>query len=495
MESLRYTEAQLLEGQGRYAELVDYLSGWVKENPESSSPYSQYLSALIRTDQMDRANALMARWLREGQAAGELSPAVIARVQAAIQQALGQGHNLYTGRIEPRWLSPLGDAALSFVHNDDRLSLANMILSGWQFQQTDEVRRVRKALLDEMRTGSEKMSPARMESYLQWVSTAEASEWKSIGAGLLRHWSAEADVEKKHQLGRLVVQVLSRQNDPPALLAFLHTQWRKGPKSYRSGYAGELFETLLTQPWSAEYEDEAFTLLGKLSETEDEGRRLRARVAALYRLTDRMIEARRAAKMKTVEHPEKLTRVELKKKQDEILRQARAGFAERLRAAAAKERGPLAPWLKVERLYLLTLFDRDLRDVAAECWKHLDAEPTKKKAAAAEPESVRPLDDVSARALPDDADVPGRPQGRRRRPHHAIAAIPRPRHRAGGRGGVLEASPICAADRARPPERAGKGASELGPRRRRGQPLASGARLRAGRAGTHPRSDRTAGSD
>jgi len=393
-EYLRNTYAQILEGQGRYPELVDYLADWVKRNPESSSPYAQYLSALIRTDQIDKANTLLSQWLREGQASGERTLAASARLQAAIAQALGQGHNLYTNRIEPRWLKPLGDAALHFAHQEGSLSFANSILASGSFQQSDEAQRVRKTLLAELNAGMDKLTPSRIEHYLQWISTEMSGDRKAIGAGLLKRWVAETDAEKKNQLGRALLQVLRRHDDPAALLAFLRTQWRKGPAENRIGYADGLFQTLLAQPWSAEYEDEAFALLDKLPDAAAEGERLKAQVAALYRLTDHMIEARRAAKMKVIEHPEKLTRIELKKKQAESLRQARAGFADRLHAAALKDSTSLAPWLKIERLYLLTLLDRDLTEVAAECWKLLGDEPPKVEEPTPEQATVRQLEDI-----------------------------------------------------------------------------------------------------
>src|SRR5262249_53759331 len=113
-----------------------------------------------------------------------------------------------------------------------------------------------------------------------------------------------------------------------------------------------------------------------------------------HRLADRMVEARRVARMKAVEHPEKLTRTELKKKQDEALQAARTGFAERLAAAAAKDHGPLAPWLKVERLYLDTRLERDLGRVAAECWDLLGTEPRKAPEADEGQEVLRHLAEV-----------------------------------------------------------------------------------------------------
>src|SRR5262249_58370573 len=73
-ESLRSTDANLMQQQGRYAELVTYLAGWVKENPAGRSAYEQYLGTLIKADQIEKADALALRWLEEAQVPGELSP-------------------------------------------------------------------------------------------------------------------------------------------------------------------------------------------------------------------------------------------------------------------------------------------------------------------------------------------------------------------------------------------------------------------------------------
>jgi predicted Zn-dependent protease len=392
-ESLRGIYTQFLEAQGRYPELIDYLAAWMKRNPESLTAYAHYLSALIRNDQLDKATALMKRWLGEGQQAGERSPARQARLQAAINQALGQGHNLYTNRIEEDWLKPLADAALTLARQPDRFALANQILGHWQFQQSDEAPRVRKALLADLTADIGQMTPERIEQYIGWIARHDPAGCKPVIEGLRKRWAAEADEQKKHQLGQSLTQLLRTQGDSAALLAFLHKRRQGGSKAYRIGYTNELFTALLDQPWSAEYEDEAFSLLGQLSDAEDAGERLRAQVAALYQLTDRMIAARRDAKQKAIEHPDKLTRTELQKKQEECLRQARTGFADRLKKAAEKEQGPLAQWLKVERLYLLVRLEQELPQVATACWEILGAEPPPVREADEET-TARQLDDM-----------------------------------------------------------------------------------------------------
>ena len=66
----------------------------------------------------------VAQWIRDAQQAvqvpGGESPSdalpadVDARLRAAVSQALGQGYNLYTNRIDPQWFKPLADAAICF---------------------------------------------------------------------------------------------------------------------------------------------------------------------------------------------------------------------------------------------------------------------------------------------------------------------------------------------------------------------------------------------
>src|SRR5262249_49415160 len=70
---LRGVYTQLLEQEGRYADLVKYLAAWVKENHDGGSAYEQYLSALVKADQIEKADALMTQWLKEARVPGELA--------------------------------------------------------------------------------------------------------------------------------------------------------------------------------------------------------------------------------------------------------------------------------------------------------------------------------------------------------------------------------------------------------------------------------------
>ena len=136
-----------------------------------------------------------------------------------------------------------------------------------------------------------------------------------------------------------------------------------------------MFRTLLAEPWSAEHENEAFALLEKLSDAEEPASRLAFAVAGLYRLTDRMVGARFQAAMGKVEHREKLTRSELRRRQEENLRLARQGFRDHLQKEAAGHQRPLGQWITIERLYLDVLLGKDLDKVAEECFELLGPEP------------------------------------------------------------------------------------------------------------------------
>jgi tetratricopeptide (TPR) repeat protein len=402
-ESLRNLHAALLEQQGLFTELAEYLAGWVQQEPASSSPYLQYLSILVRTGQIDKASDLIVLWLREGQAQGKRSPVTTARLQAAIAQAVGRGHNLWTDRVEERWLEPLSEAALVFARRPEDLNFAQMILQS-SFGNTDAALAVRKKIAEILDAQVGSLSPVQIQVFVREALTGSPAVpeevWKRVAEGLRKRWSAETKPEMRNQLGHALVQVLTNRATPAELIAFLHKATQEGPEEHRAAFAQRLFDVLLAQPWSAEYEDEALALLGRLSANADAAGRLREQVAALYRLTDAMIEGRYAALMAKVEHPEKLTRTQLKQKEAENRKQARAGFADRLRMQRPQPGAParafpqpsLAPWLAAERLYLEVLTGHDPKKIAAECWTFLGKAPPAEETDATEELPAKALD-------------------------------------------------------------------------------------------------------
>ncbi|MHC4176708.1 MAG: VIT domain-containing protein, partial [Planctomycetota bacterium] len=133
---LRRTYTQLLQNQGRWPEMADYLARWVERNPETSTAYQQYLGALMRINEIDKANSLIAAWLKEGRQQGKLPPDVSCRLRAAVSQALGQGYGMRTNRIDEQWLDPLADTARFFARHETHSNVASPIMGHRQFQGT-----------------------------------------------------------------------------------------------------------------------------------------------------------------------------------------------------------------------------------------------------------------------------------------------------------------------------------------------------------------------
>jgi tetratricopeptide (TPR) repeat protein len=403
---LRRAYTGLLEGQGRFDDIVRYLEAWFERSPAAG--YDEYLAALVRSDRVDRANELAAEWLKAGRAIGELSPAEAARLRAAVAFMLGQGHNLYIDRIDDRWLRPLADAVLFFSRHATLADVAETIMGQWRFTQTDECRRLRGDIARVIADELDKLTPEQLGRLVRWIMTndppVDDALWRRVAGHLRALWSDERDPLRRNQLAETLVLVLRDRIGAAELLEFLRVQLREAADDARLAAAVQLFEALLAQPWSAELLDEAMQLLDKLAPTfaptDDLAQRLVVQLAALHRLTDHTIKSRFDMLVKSIEHPEKLTRIELRTKRAELLRQARIEAADRLNtiAAARDAADPLTMWLVAERLYVDTLAERDLKQVEATCWKLLESlpKPGEEDAAVDEPIAADHEPDASA---------------------------------------------------------------------------------------------------
>jgi len=203
-ESFRSTYTQYLRNEGRYPELADYLAAWIEKNPETTSAYSQYLTALVRTDRSEKADELKTRWLAEGQKPDELSPGAAARLNAAVQHMLGHGYNLYTNRLDEKWLKPLADAVIFFAQHKTHSSVADQIMGNSNFTRSDECREVRKTIARKLIDQIDSLPVDRLQRFVSWIwpndPAVETRTWRRIAEGIERRWSAEADPVKKHQL-------------------------------------------------------------------------------------------------------------------------------------------------------------------------------------------------------------------------------------------------------------------------------------------------------
>ena len=374
-DALRSSYAGMLQSQGRWHEAATYLAAWVARGPEGEAAYRRYLAALVWDDRIAECDAVVTRWLAEAGGPDDLAPAAEWRLNAAILLALGQGDGLNLNRIEDRWQRPLGQTALTLIRHPSAYRFASEIMNSWPFRQTDQYRQVQKAAARLLQEEIAKLLPAQIQSLVEWVSGDPSpmapADWKQIARRLRRRWDAEPQWEQRKALGSILAGLLSDHVGAAEHIAFLRTQLASAPDVDRAEFSEKLFNALCGQPWSEANEDEAFGLWERLSDTDTLEERLGTQVWSLYRLTDRMANARFDAEMKAVEHPEKLTRSELRAKRDENQRRAREGLADRLRRAAQKAPPALIPWLRAEQVYFEVRAGRDLPRAADECWELL----------------------------------------------------------------------------------------------------------------------------
>ncbi len=378
LNSLQITYTQFLRNQGRYGKLTEYLDKWVATNPDNLSPYQQYLTALVKTDQLDKVNELVAAWIVPARSPEKLDSATGSKLSAAVSLMLGRGYNLHTNRIEQRWFKPLADTALLLAEHPSHGHVSQQIMNQGQFRQSDECRAVRKKALAILLKRVDELTPAHVQRYVGWIMpndpAVEARQWRQIAKVMKARWLGEKDRDAKNLIGLVLEQIYSRIGVEERL-AFLRQELAEGPEVFRPNYAGRLFNSLISRPWTAEHEDEAFELIDKLTLSKDKTEQILSQLRALHRLTDRMLATRFTAAMAKVENQEDLTRTELREKQQANRKAARRGFAERLAKEARTRDAVLAGWMTVERLYLDILTEHDPDAVAEECWEVVGAKP------------------------------------------------------------------------------------------------------------------------
>ncbi len=440
-ESLRSAVADLYRQQFRWAELLKWTTEWITKNPESlnyNSAYSQHLAALIYNDQLDTAYALADQWLKDACVDGKLTKVQRARLETALQFANGSLYNLNFYRMSPRWFEPLAEAARFFVRHKQHVEYVQRCVSNHYFSQSDISDRLRGEWLGMLRSDLANLTPIQINTLVGWTLSGrmefaepmngrrqlDATElpndvWQKISTELLPRWEQANDRHDKHLLGETLRTIYATRYADSLLLPFLRQRIATAHQDYRAAYTSALFEVLLSTKWTEQIEQEAFALwktlykapeptkwsdeiepaevtrLRQLEEALQLGDRLAAEVPALYRLIDAMLANRVTSaeqKLNDQGGQDKLTRQELAAKKAEIRKAAREGLLKRFGEAANQVEGPLAPWLRIERLWLNVQLGQNLAQVEEECWKILgDAPPTPNAATAEDDDKAAEL--------------------------------------------------------------------------------------------------------
>lgn len=394
---LRNTYADLLQGAGKNNQYATLLKEWIDEEPADQQVYQRYLRALLFANRVDDANATAREWMQNGRVERQLEPPGLARLNAAVYYALGQRYRLYMNWLDPIWFEPLAETARFFVGHEHHFDVASRIINHYRFSDSEVSDDLRAEIALRLKNSVETLDEDHLGSIIGWVVRRDdltEVDWEEIADALRDRWDAQEDATKRNLLGNAILQIYAVHARDTKQLPFLRERIARAEREEQpisvDSYRLALFSQLLSRDSNEDYEVEALTLVEQLAQSQLVSQRLIARITALHRFVDRMLEARYQADMKRLQdegHPERLTRTELAGKKAEFLNAAREGVAARL--AECLDRQPDSPrdaekalgldellqWVRLERMYLDLRMGRNLKSVTTECWAMLGDAP------------------------------------------------------------------------------------------------------------------------
>ncbi|TDJ76017.1 MAG: hypothetical protein E2O39_03680, partial [Planctomycetota bacterium] len=360
----RQSVAQILWGGYRLEQWTLTFEAWEREDVTQldQSLNNQYLSGLIFLDREREAWSRIEAWLA---LAGkvEREPFEQARLHAAVQHALGQGHQLYHQRFEDARAELLANTARALVQHDDDTTMAGWILQHWLFHGTDAGRALLSELYRKVETSLAELSPKRLQAQIGWLRGAsyqtDAGEdaWQVLFERVFQRWLATADERERAPLG----QVVQTYGAPGLRVRFFRQLLARAVgEDARIAAAMRLGQELRQQPWSAELERELVSLLTTLAPDEggemDEPARaqnLDQRAVALYDLVDWSLGSRTHAMVTALPGYESMSRRTVRTERDKARRTALTGAAT-LTLELEQTLAPqaLGDWAAIERIFL-----------------------------------------------------------------------------------------------------------------------------------------------
>ena len=207
------------------------------------------LSALVLSDQVERADGLVRAWLDVDVSDATAASPPVARMQSAIQYARGNGYNMYSGRLEEKWIPLLADVVRRTIVRDETIPIADEVMNNNLFRQTDACREVRGEVLQQLLEKTGELSVAQLTRYVQWVlpndPEIESQTWRRLADELEDRWEKQEQPGEQYLIGQRLVSVLQGHAPIDDLLAFLRRQLKESNDTYRAAHANTLFNTLL----------------------------------------------------------------------------------------------------------------------------------------------------------------------------------------------------------------------------------------------------------
>ncbi len=362
LQYLKSTGGQILSNAYRLAEFVKYIEDWEKQKIGTIDQYTfnQYLSALISLNQEAKASKLIKEWLTTYRKE-KLEQIEANKLSAAIQQALGQGHNFYTQRVEPEYLDILADTARYFSSHLIANNYSGQILQNYNFTHTDKGRALQTEFYRKLQHDVRQMSPEQIQHYFSWIKPYFADEvegengWQKILDDVFLSWQKEKTEQGKQLLGSVIISYGRselRLNYYRAVFIAANTPEKKSIAAY------SLFYALLGEKWSASTQNELLQLLPYFDPSIGEDPKsidfyLDRLVVALHNFNTWLVQARSNAIIAALPNVNLTTRRELKVATEQAQIEARKAALELL-TRLEHEFNPieLRPWLTIERLYL-----------------------------------------------------------------------------------------------------------------------------------------------
>lgn len=398
--------AELYRQQYRWNDLVKLTTKWIELRSDSGYAYQHHLSALVHSNQYDAAIKLAEEWLQLSLQPGKLSPADQARFTMAANFAGGNIYYLSVNRLDPRWEKPLTDLIRQLLPRENRVTEIRQLLSH-HYLQTDSADRLNGEMLDLLKTKLSDLTVPQIQLFTEQVLSQRltlpepfqgrrqfqahelpASFWMPLVSELRKRWEKADDLSgknEKHALGNLVQRIYAMSFADSEYLPFLRERMKTGRHPWLAEYRKTLFDTLLSRPWTAAHENEAWDLLMQINNQDQPYLEQLGKVALLQRWVDAMLAGRQHAALAAKQDQGKTletTKQDLAKRQKEVRDQAIKELAENLVKKAEDlegQKSPLADWARLETAWLWLQLERETDQAAELAWKILDTPDTKFK--------------------------------------------------------------------------------------------------------------------